>query len=98
MANNYKNEQSNIETTIVKLNQNIANYDAKIADLTALLNEIKSSSDWDDPELKPSFISTFQSYITLYQKLSASISKNIKFIKQHNDKISELNSQYKKGA
>ncbi len=94
MANNYKNNQTSIESSITKLQQDINDYTLKINEITNLTNEIRTSESWQDADLKPDFLNTCTSYIETYQKVIGSLSKNVQFIEKHNNKVAALNQAY----
>lgn len=95
MANNYKLNEQSTEGMIAKIKQNVADYTAKVGELTILVREIKESNSWIDDQLKPDFINTCEAFIKLYYDTISSLSKNIEYMEKKTNTVSSLNQSYK---
>lgn len=93
--NNYKNQQTSVESMKVRIKQNIIDYTYRVDELSNLLNEIKESSDWIDDQLKPDFITTCEAFISTYRATIESLNKNINYMETKCQEVASLNEAYK---
>lgn len=97
MGDSYKHEPDGVATTISGLKDIIDEYKNKIQDLTALINEIMNSTSWRDISLKPSFISTANSYLECYKNVCSSMEAYVNYLTDKSESATALEDAFSRG-
>ena len=77
-----------------QLQAELGSYKGKIDELTAMRDRIDSSDDCVEANVKPSFISTLNSYITTFTALEDAIDAYIQYINIKADDFDALDSAF----
>jgi hypothetical protein len=96
VVDGYKHSPPDINTIVGNLRGYLDNYDAKITELTTAINEIKSSPSWQDAAVKSSFISTCESYISIFTQINNALVKYVNYLDGKSSDGSSIENSFSK--
>lgn len=94
MGDTYKHDAEGVASIVSSLKNTINDYKDKVIEITNLVNTINGSTSWKDVQVKTSFISTCNSYITLYRALIENMEKYVNYLSSKSDSASALESAF----
>ena len=80
MTDAYKHDAEGTSAVASSLRVSINDYNDRINELLALIEEINSSPSWKDVDVKNEFMSTCNSYMTNYNKLIGAMTKYVDYL------------------
>lgn len=98
MADNFEMNSSQMYSIAASLLDIIDDYKTNISKLISLVTEIKGSPAWKDEQVKTSFISTCESYITTYKKVVSDMEKYRNYLIKKTDSGVDLERTFSSGG
>lgn len=90
MGDRYKHDPGAVSSVISKLKSKLDTYKDIVTQLNTLIDSINGSGAWKDASIKSSFISTCNSYLTIYKNLSSVMEKYINYLTAKSDAADSL--------
>ena len=97
MGDSYKHIPDDVAVYISTLREYVGQYNEKIEELNGLVSRIDGTTDWKDLEVKTAFISTCNSYITLYRTLAATMERYVNYLSKKSEGAAALEQAYAGG-
>ena len=97
MGDRYKHDAEGISSVVSTLQNLISDYKDRILELIKLVETINGSSAWIDQDVKSSFVSTCNSYISLYKDLVNSMENYVNYLIRKSESASAIESAYSRG-
>lgn len=96
MASTFLHNESGVSTSISDLQNTLESYNNNIGTLENYINEMNGSSAWQDENVKTSFISAAQGYITAYKTFAQGIQGYIECLTKKSQNIQEHENRFSK--
>lgn len=90
MSDQYKHDGDGVAAVITDLKTKLDNYKDVIMQLNSLIDTINGSGAWKDNSVKTSFISTCNSYLSIYKNLSTAMENYINYLSRKSDAADAL--------
>lgn len=90
MDDRYKHDHDGILAVVLELKSQLDSYKDVIMQLNSLIETINGSTSWKDESVKTSFISTCNSYLSIYKNLSTVMEKYINYLSTKSDAADSL--------
>ncbi len=94
MGDAYKHNPDEVTVYINTLKEYVNQYNDKIDELNGLITEIDGSSEWKDATVKTEFISTCNSYITLFRTLASTMERYVVYLNNKSEGAAAFEKAY----
>lgn len=91
---NFLHDSEGVNTTVLQMKEYLDSYKTHIASLEQLINTMSGSGSWKDEEVKTSFITTAQSYISAYKSFSSGLEGYINSLNKKSANVSDHESVF----
>ena len=98
MVDRYMHDYDNVSSIVNSLKKTSASYEAKITEFKTLISNISSSSAWIDAELKTSFIDCCNNYMSLYDRVSQTMTGYISYLEKKSEAALEFETAYSRSV
>lgn len=87
VADAYVVKEDKVREKLRLYNQDLNNYDEKVKEINSYINQIESSSDWVDLEVKSAFVNLYRAYIKRINYNTFKVKHNFEYLEQKLDNV-----------